>query len=103
LQSSNFRGARLEYAQLGDADLTDADFTGSDLAGADLERTDLARTDLRYADLSDIKWKPMASVRLANLWGVRNPPDGFLAFALSHGAVSIRSDDDWTKLLNENP
>ena len=103
LRSSNFREATLEHIQMMDANLTDADFTESDLAGADLTRTDLSRADLRYADLSQFRWRKIALVRFANLWGVRNPPEGFLSFALSHGAVSLSSDDDWAKVLDENP
>jgi len=36
-------------------------------------------------------------MRLANVYGVRNAPAGFVAYALAHGAVS---DDEWSKLQN---
>jgi hypothetical protein len=98
LRSANFRGSNFVRAQLQDADLTDADLNGSNLSGASLDRADLTRADLRNADLKQLAWQQIASLRLANVWGVRNAPDGFLPFALAHGAVSLASDDDWAKV-----
>ena len=97
LRSANFRGSSLDRAQMQDTDLTGADLNGSSLSGATLNRADLTRTDLRNADLSRVAWQQVASFHLANVWGVRNPPDGFVAFALAHGAVVLASDDDWAK------
>ncbi len=97
LRSSNFQGSNLEHARLADADLADSDLTGANLAGADLADTDLSRADLRFANLSDVDWKGIASLQLANVRDVRNAPQGFLSFALSHGAVSLASDADWEK------
>jgi uncharacterized protein YjbI with pentapeptide repeats len=97
LRGANFRGARLDRAQLQDTDLTSADLTGSNLSRAKLDRADLTLADLRNADLSNITWQQVASFHLANVWGVRNPPEGFVAFALAHGAVSLASDEDWQK------
>lgn len=97
LRSANFRGSRLDRAQLQDTDLTGADLTGSNLSGAKLDRADLTRADLRNADLSQVAWQQIASLHLANVWGVRNPPAGFVPFALAHGAVSLASDQDWEK------
>jgi hypothetical protein len=103
LHSANFRGANLQRARLADADLGEADLNASELAGADLTRADLTGADLRSADLAHLNWKGIASVQLANVWGVRNPPDGFLPFALAHGAVSLASDEDWEKAQRVNP
>ena len=97
LRSANFRGTNLNRAQMQDADLTDADLNGSNLSGAKLDRADLTRTDLRNADLSQIDWQRIASFQLTNIWSVRNPPKGFIDFALAHGAVSLASDQDWAK------
>ena len=97
LRSANFRNSSLDRAQLQDTDLTSADLTGSNLFGAKLDRADLTLVDLRNADLSNITWQQVASFHLANVWGVRNPPEGFVAFALAHGAVSLASDEDWQK------
>jgi len=97
LRGANFRDSSLKRTSLVDADLEDADLTRSNLAGADLSRADLSRADLRSADLAQVKWQQIASLQFANIWGVRNPPEGFLAFAMSHGAVSLASDEDWGK------
>jgi len=99
LRGANFRDSSMKRTSLVDADLQDSDFTASNLGGADLSRADLSRADLRSSDLSQIKWKQVASLQFANIWDVRNPPDGFLSFALAHGAVSLASDDDWEKAM----
>src|SRR5215475_3710574 len=61
---------------------------------------DASLADLRNADLRGVRWDGVASMRLANVFGVRNAPDGFVAFALAHGAVSAASDEEWTKMQN---
>lgn len=103
LRSANLRGSNLNRAQMQNADLTDADLNGSNLSGAKLDRADLTRTDLRNADLSQINWQQIASFQLANIWSVRNPPKGFIDFALAHGAVSLASDEDWAKAEKSGP
>jgi hypothetical protein len=55
---------------------------------------------MRNTDLKNIRWDGITSMQLTNVFGVRNAPDGFVAFALAHGAVSAASDEDWTKLQN---
>jgi hypothetical protein len=100
LRSANFRNADFDHAQLADTDFTEADLTGANLSSAVLARADLSYADLRNANLSKIHWKEISSMHLANLFGVSNAPDGFLQFALSHGAVAAQSDEEWTKLQN---
>ena len=100
LRSANFRNADFDHAQLADADLSEADLTGANLSSANLARVDLADVDLRNANLSGVGWKEISSMRLANIFGVKNPPDGFLAYALAHGAVAAQTDDEWTALQN---
>src|SRR5277367_1420534 len=100
LRSANFRSSDFEHGQLTDADLTEADLTGADLGSADLARADLSSVDLRNANLRDARWKEIASMRLANIFGVKNAPDGFIQFALAHGAVAAQSDEEWTALQN---
>jgi uncharacterized protein YjbI with pentapeptide repeats len=79
--------------------LQDADLQGANLGGADLEGADLSKTDLRYTDLRDIKWLMIANLKLANIFGVKNAPADFSRWALQKGAVSIESDDEWSKML----
>jgi len=103
LRSANFRSADFAHAQLADANLSDADLNSADLSFADVSRADLSDTDLRDADLSNLRWSELSSTKLANVYGARNAPDGFLAYALAHGAVSIQSDEEWTKLQASRP
>jgi hypothetical protein len=98
LRSVNLRHANLDGVQLADAELADADLISSSLRGAKMDRVDLARADLRYTDLNQLVWQNITSLQLANVYGVRNPPRGFLDFALAHGAVSLANDEDWEKL-----
>jgi Pentapeptide repeats (8 copies) len=98
LRSANLRNADLNHAQLSDADLTEADLTDADLNSADLDRADLSNTDLRGANLNGVRWSGILSLHLANVFGVKNAPDGFLPFALAHGAVQAQSDEEWVRL-----
>jgi hypothetical protein len=102
LQSANFRGASLSNADLTDADLADSDLTGANLTHANLARADLSRVDLRNADLRAIAWRDIRSVRLANIKGIRNPPPGFVDWALGAGAVSLTSDDEWNTAIQNS-
>jgi uncharacterized protein YjbI with pentapeptide repeats len=101
--SANLRRGNLAKADLRHADLKDADLSGANLAETDLGETDLSRADLRDTDLSRAKWKEIRGIKLANVYGVRNAPDGFIDWALSHGAVAIQTDDDWYVKLNKEP
>ncbi|HMD54209.1 MAG TPA: pentapeptide repeat-containing protein [Phycisphaerae bacterium] len=90
---ANLRGAHLVHADLtdtmlDDADLTGASLKGANLAGVSLDGTELSNADLSGADLSGlISWKTIDTIGGANLSGVRNAPDGFIKWALQHGAV----------------
>jgi Pentapeptide repeats (8 copies) len=88
LRSANFRSGDLGRAHLKDADLEDADLVGASLAGADLSGANLDNADLRNTDLAGTIWRDIKSIQGANIYGVRNPPAEFLAWALSHGARS---------------
>jgi len=94
LRDAEFRGADLSDATLIDADLTDADFRGAKVPGVTFNRA-----DLRGADLSGITYWRKASVRLANIYGVKNPPDGFVKWATEHGAVELAASDQWNAKL----
>jgi hypothetical protein len=94
LHAANFRGSDLESASFSNASLKDADLVGSDLAGAKLDGVDLTAADLRLANLRDIQWKQIRSIKTANIAGVKAAPDGFLQWALQNGAVDSPSGDD---------
>jgi uncharacterized protein YjbI with pentapeptide repeats len=95
LASANFRGSTLRDASFQDAQMDDADFSDADLSGADLSDATLARADLRRANLSGIHWQNIENLQGANLFGVKNAPPGFIAWAVRQGAVQIESDAQW--------
>jgi Pentapeptide repeats (8 copies) len=98
LASANIRNGNFRRADLRNATLQDADLQGANLAEADLEGADLSKADLRYTDLRNIRWPKIANLKLANLFGVKNAPADFVAWAQQKGAVSIESDDEWLKM-----
>lgn len=87
LHFANLRDANLESVAFDHANLQDCDFSGANLAQASFAGADLSNADLRAADLSQIHWKGIAGIRNANVASVRNPPAGFLPWALQNGAV----------------
>ncbi|HME12047.1 MAG TPA: pentapeptide repeat-containing protein [Candidatus Acidoferrum sp.] len=87
MQSGNFRNGKFARAILRDADCAEGDFSGADFSGADLTRADFSNADLHDADLLDVQWKGIVSVKMANIYGLKNAPAGFVAWALKNGAV----------------
>ena len=100
LTSSNLRHANLQKADLQNANLEDADLFGADLGQADLTGAHLGKADLRNTDFHGTKWQEIAEIRLANVFGVKNAPTGFLEWAAKMGAVSIESDSGWLAQFN---
>ena len=49
--------------------------------------------DLSGADLKDLAWQHIKSLKRANISGVRNAPDGFITWAMSNGAVNQPETD----------
>jgi uncharacterized protein YjbI with pentapeptide repeats len=92
LNGANFRNSDLQRASLLSANLTDADFCGAKFNGADLSDATLDAADLGNADLNGIKWQRITTIKKTNLAGVKNPPEGFLAWALRNGAVQLASN-----------
>jgi uncharacterized protein YjbI with pentapeptide repeats len=71
----------------------DADFSSADLSGADFSGATMANTDLRNADLRGIDWAHVVSIKGANIAGIRNAPEGFVAWALKNGAVQVAAEN----------
>jgi hypothetical protein len=94
LKSANFRSGSLRLVNLFQADLEDADLVGANLMGANLAHANLRNTDLRNADLRGVRWQAIKAINSANVHGVRNAPEGFVAWALEHGAVAIPGDHE---------
>jgi Pentapeptide repeats (8 copies) len=93
LTFANFRESTLRNANFGNSKLPDADFWGADLSGADLSGTDLSRADFSNADLANLKWRDIHDLKEANIFGVKNAPDGFVGYALKKGAIQRESDN----------
>src|ERR1700731_1745519 len=92
LQNANLRQSNLHNADLERAKLIEADLWGADLSGADLSGATLNHADLRNTNLADFKWREIVNLKETNVFGVKNAPEGFIAYALKHGAVQIESD-----------
>jgi len=92
LKSANLRNSDLRAADFAGAELNNADLFGSNLSEADLSGAVLDDADLSNTNLHDLRWRQIRSVRNANLYGAKNAPDGFLAWALQNGAVQKRHD-----------
>jgi len=93
LRSANLRGSDLENVSFEGADLKGADLFGSDLSNSRFKDTDLSGADLSSADLRNIEWKNLKNVTGANIYQVKNPPEGFVEWALQHGAVQTSEED----------
>jgi hypothetical protein len=91
LRSANFRNANLGHARFDHADLRDSDLSGADLSSADLDEADLSNADLHDADLRGVSWQRLAAIHEANIAGVKNAPDGFVAWALRNGATEDKA------------
>ena len=93
LRSANLRHCILRGANLEHANLTDADLFSADLTGADLSGATLANADLRNTNLTNLKWSDTLNLKNANIFGVKNAPEGFVAYALKRGAIQKESDN----------
>lgn len=89
--------ARLDWACLEGADLTDAHLESARLDGVNLAQAclmdaHLENAGLMDADLSNIQnWEHIASIKHANIHGVKNPPHGFVEWARERGATQCDS------------
>jgi hypothetical protein len=91
LHSGNFRDGRFSQCALQGANLNETDLTGADLTAADLDGASLADADLTNAELRNVQWQHLASVKNANIFGVKDAPAGFVDWAMKHGAQSVQS------------
>ncbi len=94
LHAANFRESNLSGTNFRDADLGEADFCSANLNGAFLDEATLDTADLGNADLSNVKWQKVKSLKGANIRQVRNAPEGFIQWAVQHGAVTMESQSD---------
>jgi hypothetical protein len=94
LHFANFRQGDFYGALFAECDMDDTDFSGADLTEADLTGATLDRADLSNTTLRSIHWQGIKSIRMANIYGVKDAPDGFVAWALQKGAVETESGDN---------
>jgi uncharacterized protein YjbI with pentapeptide repeats len=92
LRSANFRESHLQSAAFQRVHLEDADLTDADLSGADLSGATLTDADLTNANLSNLHWSNDTTLKNANLFGVKNSPEGFIAWAKQHGAIQTATN-----------
>lgn len=98
--SANLRGADLRNADVSGATFSDADLTGAKLSRANVNGVVFDKADLRGADLANLQdWRSSDSWRLANIYGVKNPPDGLVRWAAEHGAVQMASTEQWNAAI----
>jgi len=114
LYEANLTGANIFEANLAGVYFADAnctgtffantnlrgtDFRGANLKGAILTGVEFNWSDLRDSNLTDIRdWQRIKNIEFANIYSVKNPPDGFIEWATEHGAVSIKDDEEWGKI-----
>jgi hypothetical protein len=101
LTSANVRNGSFAKANLQYAVFADGDLNGCDLSEADCEDADFSRSDLRNCELKNLKWKEIKDLKLANVFGVKDAPEGFMAWAIQHGAVAIESDAEWAAAIEK--
>jgi hypothetical protein len=90
---ANLRGADLRECNLADSQLDDVDLVGANLAGADLAQVSLEGADLSDVDLDQVRnWQAIKAIGKANIFGIRNAPEGFVAWARKMGAIETKSD-----------
>ncbi len=94
LNAVNLRDARLDHARFANANLSNADLTGASLVSVDFSGATLDNADLRNTDLRDAQWQTIRSLRGANIAGIKNPPTGFVAWALEKGAIDRATPDE---------
>ena len=95
LTSANIRNGSFAKASLRYTVFTDGDLNGCDLTEADCDDADFSGADLRNCELKNLNWKGIKGIKMANVFGVKNAPQGFIPWAMQHGAVAIESDAEW--------
>ncbi len=94
LYAGNFRDSNFSGANLQEVNLAEADFCGANLSGVDLSGATLDAAELGNTDFSNVKWQQIKSMKGADIHAVRNPPAGFVQWAMQHGAVTALSQSD---------
>jgi pentapeptide repeat protein len=94
LNGANFRQSDVGRVNFDSADLREADFCGARFTGSNLSHATLDGADLANTDLSGIQWQNIKSIQKTNLAGISNAPEGFVTWALKHGAVQLEQNEN---------
>ncbi|MEV6707716.1 pentapeptide repeat-containing protein [Micromonospora wenchangensis] len=87
LRGARLPGVKLDGCDLLQCDMSNADLSGADLRGAVISEANLESANLERANLGDlVGWERIRSIEGARLTGIRNPPPGFIAWAMQEGA-----------------
>ena len=109
---AHITGARLDFALLRGVDLSKTILRDSSMRSANLNKAVLAEltekgtayqwqvnfggADLSFADLQDVEqWGGVTNWAHTNLFGVRNAPNGLVAWAMRCGAVAVEDNRQW--------
>ena len=92
LKRANLWRTNLEGANLQSAKIQESKLMSANLQEADLRWANLNGVDIKLAELENIKnWTELKSIEGADITGIRNPPEGFVKWALENGAIFDRS------------
>lgn len=97
---ANFSGAEIYWGNFSEVKLDWVNFSKANLRGSNFRDASLLAADLSYADLSEILWSDNTVVLYSNIHGVKNPPEGFVEWALKNGAVAMADTSEWEALRN---
>jgi len=76
--------------------LVGANLSNVNLSGANFMGVILRGADLRGANLTRIMfWDSIDELKNANIYGVNNPPGGFIKFAKAKGAFDTKDSWEW--------
>ncbi|MEI7843125.1 MAG: pentapeptide repeat-containing protein [Gallionellaceae bacterium] len=112
LNQIDFHETYLPEANMQEASLFGCDFTNAQLDHANLMRADLTETifspisllgtNLMFANMQSVKgWNKVTAITLANIHGIKNAPDGFRSWAITHGAVDEPDMKRWQKMKTQ--
>ena len=95
LSYSSFKFAELSFVDFSNSHLNYVNFANAMLYGSIFDDASLVGSYMVGADLSGIKWNSGTLIKNANIYGVKNAPEGFREWALKKGAVEFPDRDKW--------
>lgn len=88
LMFSDAEGAVFSNAVFKGANINQSNLKGASFNSVDVTNATLFKVNLEDADLNGlIGWQSLSGINGTNIAGVKNPPTGFVEWALSNGAI----------------